>query len=273
MREFWTRWHDNPLIIIMMLHSQKIYQLLLDTVAMQNTVAVEEILIGLTWTLCRTEQATGLAMSPHTQTRTLPWAGSLRGRKINELAQWIHSWQMHEAVVGLAAINSVVNHDNALLAQAISLPKTAYPNLAVFEYFLPQLLGKKVAVIGRYPYLERLTTQVEWTILERQPQDTDLPDTACEFILPESDWVFVTASSLSNKTFPRLAELSRGAQLVLMGPSVPWLAELADFGVNFLAGVAVDEPALLRQTVAEGGGVRIFQQGVTYRVAHLTPDG
>jgi len=28
---------------------------------------------------------------------------------------------------------------------------------------------------------------------------------------------------------------------------------------------------LLRQTVAEGGGVRIFQQGVTYRVARLTP--
>ena len=248
----------------------KIYQLLLDTVARGNAIAVEEILIGLTWTLCCTEQATGLAMSPHIQTRTLPWAGTLQGRKISALAQWITSWQLHEATIGLAAINSAINHDNALLAQAISLQKTAYPNLAVFEYFLPQLLGKKVAVIGRYPYLEQLTTQVEWTILERQPQDNDLLDTACEFVLPESDWVFVTASSLSNKTFPRLAELSRDAQLVLMGPSVPWLAEFADFGVNFLAGVAVDDATVLRQTVAEGGGVRIFQQGVTYRVAHLT---
>lgn len=252
-----------------MSNPKKIYELLLDTVATQQHIEITEILIGLTWTLCRTEQATGLAMSPHTQTRTLPWAGSVRGRKIKEIAQWISSWQMHEAVVGLAAINAVVNHDNALLAQAIPLSQAKQPNLAVFEHFLPQLLGKKVTVIGRYPYLEHITADVNLTVLERQPQDADLIDTACEFILPESDWVFLTASSLSNKTFPRLAELSQNAQLVLMGPSVPWLAELADFGVNFLAGVAVDDVELLRQTVAEGGGVRIFRQGVTYRVAQL----
>lgn len=252
-----------------MSHPKKIYELLLDKVATEQKAEIEEVLIGLTWTLCRTEQATGLAMSPHTQIRTLPWAGSLRGRKIKEIAQWISSWQMHEAVVGLAAINAVVNHNNLLLSKAISLSQAKQPNLAVFEHFLPQLLGKKVAVIGRYPYLERITTEVDLTVLERQPQDSDLIDTACEFILPESDWVFLTASSLSNKTFPRLAELSQNAQLVLMGPSVPWLTELADFGVNFLAGVAIDDVGLLRQTVAEGGGVRIFRQGVTYRVMQL----
>lgn len=248
---------------------QKIYQLLLDKVAAQETIEIEEIIIGLTWTLCRTVNSTGLAMSPPTQTRTLPWAGTLRGKKINEIAQWITAWQMHEATVGLAAINAVINHNNPLLAKAISLSQTSQPNLAVFEYFLPRLSGKKVTVIGRYPYLERIAAQVELTVLERQPQDTDLLDTACEFILPESDWVFLTASSLSNKTFPRLAELSRHAQLVLMGPSVPWLAEFADFGVNFLAGVAINDAELLRQTVSEGGGVRIFQQSVSYHIVDL----
>lgn len=251
---------------------KKIYQLLLDKVAAKDATEIEEIIIGLTWTLCRTANSMGLAMSPHTQTRTLPWAGTLRGKQIKEIANWITGWQMHEAVVGLAAINAVINHDNPLLAQAIPLPRTSQPNLAVFEYFLPHLLGKKVTVIGRYPYLAQLATQIDLTVLERHPQDTDLLDTACEFILPESDWVFLTASSLSNKTFPRLAELSRHAQLVLMGPSVPWLTEFTDFGVNFLAGVVISDAEALRQTVAEGGGVRIFQHSVTYHVIDLNND-
>ncbi|XTZ10972.1 MAG: Rossmann-like domain-containing protein, partial [cyanobacterium endosymbiont of Rhopalodia yunnanensis] len=89
---------------------------------------------------------------------------------------------------------------------------------------------------------------------------------ASEYLLPESDWVFLTGTSIPNKTFPRLVELSRDAKLVLMGPTVPWLAELAEFGIDYLAGVTVVDPNALRQTVAEGGGVRIFETGVQYQL-------
>ena len=84
--------------------------------------------------------------------------------------------------------------------------------------------------------------------------------------------MFITASSLTNKTFPRLAELSRHAKAVLMGPTLPWLPEFAGFGIDYLAGVEVRDEGLLRQTLAEGGGVRIFEQAVRYRVAGLGPD-
>ena len=88
--------------------------------------------------------------------------------------------------------------------------------------------------------------------------------------VPAADWVFLTASSLANKTFPRLAELARGATTVLMGPGTPWLAELAAFGIDYLAGVQVTDPGQLRRTVAEGGGTRLFEAGVQYRLASLT---
>jgi len=66
-------------------------------------------------------------------------------------------------------------------------------------------------------------------VLERQPGPGDLPDPMAEYLVPEADWVLLTAISIPNKTFPRLAELSHDAKLVLMGPTVPWLEEPAEF--------------------------------------------
>jgi uncharacterized protein (DUF4213/DUF364 family) len=173
----------------------------------------------------------------------------------------------------MAAINSVINTRSPLIAQAIPIISIKSPNLAVFEYFLPQIQGKKVAVIGRYPGLGHYSSELDLTVIERQPSSEDLPDPAAEYILPTMDWVFLTATSLVNKTFPRLVELSQNAQLVLMGPTLPWLTEFAGMGIDYLAGIEVTNPLTLRQTVAEGGGVRIFAQGVGYRVLKLGDNG
>lgn len=249
-----------------MVHPREIYDLLLDR-ANSNT-PVREVLIGLTWTFCRTETI-GLCMSPGTATRTLPWSGTLVNKSVAELASWVRSWNSFEATVGMAAINAEVNARSPLIAQSqpVSMGETA--NLAIFEHFLPQIRGKRVTIIGRYPRLSRYEQEMEMTVIERQPGAGDLPDPACEYVLPESEWVFLTATSIANKTFPRLVELAKDAKLVLMGPTMPWLPELAEFGIDYLAGVSVSNPEALRQTVAEGGGVRIFDTGVQYRVLEL----
>ncbi len=46
--------------------------------------------------------------------------------------------------------------------------------------------------------------------------------------------------------------------------------EWADFGVDYLAGVAVRDAERLVQIAAEGGGTRIFEDAVDYRVLSLT---
>ena len=250
----------------------EIYDLLIERAeSAARDARVEQIVIGLTWTLCqcRAEQGlgTGLAMSPMQYTRTLPWAGTLAQRPISDIIGWIKSWNPFEAAIGLAAINSVLNFSSTTVTSGATALTTS--NLAVFEYFLPRLKNRKVVVIGRYPGLERYQSALDMTVLERTSQEGDLPDTACEYLVPEADWVFLTASSLVNKTFPRLAELASDAVTVLMGPSVPWLKEWADFGIDFLAGVEVCDPDLLSATVAQGGGTRIFDQAVRYRVVDL----
>lgn len=249
-----------------MLKPRQIYELLLDYGNSQTMV--KEIIIGLTWTLCLGE-GIGLCMSPAIPTRTLFWSGTLVNKTIAELAPWLNSWEPYNATVAIAAINSVINTQSPLLEQAQPLPSKGQKNLAVFEYFLPMIQGQKVSVIGRYPGLSDYEKEFDLKVIERQPSPEDFPDTAAEFLLPESDWVFLTATSIVNKTFPRLVELSQNAKLVLMGPTTPWLSEMAEMGIDYLAGVAITNPKALRQTVAEGGGRRIFETGVEYRVLKL----
>ncbi|TVQ43341.1 MAG: hypothetical protein EA365_12670 [Gloeocapsa sp. DLM2.Bin57] len=249
-----------------MLNPREIYNLLLD--ASQVDHSVKEIVIGLTWTMCQSD-AIGLAMSPGIPNRTLPWSGTLVNQPLTNLTPWLRSWDIYEATVGMAAVNAAINSQSTLICQATPITTNKSANLAVFDHFLPQIRGKKVVVIGRYPRLAQYEAEMEITVIERQPTGNDLPDPACEYYLPDADWVFLTATSIVNKTFPRLVELAQDAQLVLIGPTLPWLPELAQMGINYLAGVRVTNPDALRQTVAEGGGVRIFETGVQYCVLEL----
>jgi uncharacterized protein (DUF4213/DUF364 family) len=89
-----------------MAHPREIYDLLLDYA--KGSEVVKEVLIGLTWTLCRTENI-GLCMSPGTVTRTLPWSGTLVNKSVSELALWVRSWNSFEATVGMAAVNAAIS--------------------------------------------------------------------------------------------------------------------------------------------------------------------
>ncbi len=245
----------------------KLYELLIDHAS--SDAKVTEFSLGLVWSVCKTHQL-GLAMSPSTPTRTLKWPGTLVGKTIRELAKWIIEWEPYAATVGMSAINCSLNRFE--LPAGITLLSTSdKANLAVFEHFLPRLTGKKVVVIGRYPGIETYNNELNLTILERQVQGSDLPDPAAEYILPEADWVFITASSITNKTFPRLAELAKNAKTVLMGPTLPWMPHWHEFNIDYLAGLEIVDPVKLYQTAAEGGGVRIFENGARYRIVELSP--
>lgn len=247
-----------------------VYDLLWDRLG--NAGRCRGATLGLVWTLCEGPAGMGLAMTAPGAPRTLPWPGTLAGRPLAELAGWLGRFNPHEATLGLAAVNAAINTvGNPLREGATPIGSAAPGNLAVFDHFLPRLQNQRVIVIGRYPGLDRLTAGLDVTVLERQPGPGDLPDPACEYLLPDADWVFLTASTLANKTFPRLARLAADATTVLMGPSVPWLADLAQFGIDYLAGVAIDDADLLRRTVAEGGGTRLFDGPLHYRIAPLGP--
>lgn len=221
---------------------------------------VTDCLAGQHWTLVRSK-TTGIAMTPQEGSLRVQGAGHLRGFKVRELAEYIKSWNYNEATIGLAALNSALNTPE----QAHTLTGSPVPDqeqASAFAVYREQVRGRKVAVIGHFPDLGVLADVCTLSILERRPQEGDFPDPACEYILPGQDYVFITATTLVNKTLPRLLELARPGRVILVGPSTPLTSRLFHYGINVLAGTVVTEPGRAWQFVEEGGGgPELFSHG------------
>ncbi len=187
------------------------------------------------------------------------------GRPLKEVAGRIKSWDFNQAAVGLAAVNAAHNRPEVAAAARAG---------DAFDSFLSGMAGKKVAVIGRFPWLEKMAPRCRSLIvLERNPGPGDLPDTAAEYVLPEQDVVFITATTLINKTLPRLLDLGRGARVALVGPSTPMTPLMFRHGLSALSGLVVTEPATVAGVIAESGScIGLFAKGVA-KVNLTRPEG
>lgn len=235
--------------------------------AVPDGPVVAECLIGIHWTLVRSE-ATGMALTPFDRGKGHGSGGfatsgigrRIAGMPVRELAGFVKSWNPFEASLGLAAINSVLNAPARVEKMLDGLLPVQSQSNAFLQY-RDSLRGKRVAVIGRFPDLEQLGSICRLTVLERMPGNDDLPDPACEYVLPEQDFVFITATALINKTLPRLLELSRNAFTFLVGPSTPFAPALYGHGIDVLAGTVVIDQSSLWQAVKEGATWGIFDHG------------
>ncbi len=192
---------------------------------------------------------------------TLP--ASIKGMNLRTLAEYIKSWNFYEATVAMAAINAYYN-----TAEKIEKLKPVFTKASVFDTYKDNVAGKKVAVIGHFPFLEKFGEVCELSILEKNPSEGDYPDSACEYILPEQDYVFVTGTTFANKTLPRLLELSKNARVVMTGPSVPLTEILFDYGVDIIAGTLITDFDSLWKSVGRGDERTIFNHGADMLQIH-----
>jgi len=179
--------------------------------------------------------------------------GELTGKTAIELAEYAKSWNMIEAGIGLAAINSLIEPSGK--------------NINVLDFLLENADGKKIAMVGHFPKVSTLGDRAEklW-ILERDQKIGDLPDTACEYIIPNADIVVITSSAIINKSIERLLELSNGYTIVL-GPSTPMSPVLFEYGVDMIAGIKViDEERMMKKIVQGGGKVKQFEDSLEFLV-------
>jgi uncharacterized protein (DUF4213/DUF364 family) len=212
---------------------------------------------GLVWTLVETGGEAGLALTLHDGVYESRLPGTIHGAETRWLAEHITSWNMFDASLALGAVNAWFNRKDRverLLGRAVAGER----GVALFERLAERFAGGSVAVVGRFPHLEPLSDHCTLTVLERHPSGGDLPDQACEYLLPRQDCVCITGSTVSNKTLPRLLELSRDAYVVLVGPSVPLTPMWFDYGVDLLAGTVVLDPEVALGAVQQGGRRSLF---------------
>ena len=170
-------------------------------------------------------------------------AGRLDEMTTGELAELLKSWNLVEASVGLASINSTID---------VKTEKTGNG----LEIGLKMSKGKRVIMIGKFPGYTRFKgIAKEFYVLELNPNLIDLnggilPSTASEELLEKrSEIVIMTATTIINKPVDRLLELAKNA---LVGPSTPTIEELLDFGINVLAGLKVINPYSLMKKISQG---------------------
>lgn len=207
---------------------------------------VERVVIGERWLMVQADGAVGLAARP-TGSRDRPAvdAEGLRSQGLRALASsGIHSWDPLAAAIGAAALNAHYNH------RGVTGP--AVNGLDVFGE-----IDGSVSVIGGFPSLRdhRRDTQV----LELAPRPGEFPEAACDWLLPRSGAVLATASTLANRTLPRILAAARGRRLALVGPGTPLSPRLFDYGVEALCGFVAEDPDGVADTIVRGGSARTFQ--------------
>jgi uncharacterized protein (DUF4213/DUF364 family) len=216
----------------------KLVEALLDSVAGQRRQAAR-VRIGLHWMAVESRH-TGVAHVFRGRPEfELPDAGALDGKDVLELTAGLHSWEPLEAGLGLAALSSLIDAEGE--------------RLNVVDYILDRVPGKTVTCIGRFPFFGRMAQSAARAyLLEMNPQAGELPSFAAEEVVPESDLLILTGTSLINKSMERLLELGRNATTIVLGPSTPMSDVLFDFGASVIAGIRVVDRERLLRSLSQG---------------------
>lgn len=217
-----------------------------------------QVCVGLHWTavVMEVEGAIrcGLASTlnaPHQHgIPAVPQAGSLEKMSGLALAALAQAEQPTLVSVGMAAVN-------ALMPQR----PDSWVDLNAEDVIAAHGVGQAVALIGHFPFVERLQRRVgKLTVLELNPQPGDLPVSMAAEVLPTAKVVAITAMTLLNHTLDGLLKLcAPDALVILLGPSVPLDPNLFDMGVDILCGSIVTsiDPVLAA-----------VRQGATFRQVH-----
>jgi uncharacterized protein (DUF4213/DUF364 family) len=152
---------------------------------------------------------------------------------------------MEEASEALAAVNAWYNTENC---------GYVHPDIKTLEGI--DLQGRTVGMIGKMIGHGNMTQEDfscvrKLYVMDREEKPGALPDSACEFFLPECDLVIITGSAAVNKTLPRLLELSRNAEVILTGPSVSCCPALLQLGINRLHGRVINRPEDMLRAIVE----------------------
>lgn len=183
----------------------------------------------------------------HTDQPDVRDAGNLLSYDARALAELARASSRMEAAIGVAAINAL-----------LPPPREPLMNINAEEIIAREGMGKRVALVGHFPFVPRLRERVGtlW-VLEEQPRGEDLPARAANEIIPQADVIALTGTTIINHTFDALMALRRAdARVLVLGPSTPLSPILFEYGVDILSGAIVENVDAVLRGVSEGANFR-----------------
>jgi hypothetical protein len=256
-----------------------LYDRLIESVP--SDIPVDEIASGERCTVVRAGGRIGASAVNQLESRERLMPEESLSRKLisrnltwQQTAALIKSWNFKEASIGAAALNAFYNNMEQMgqIRQETVHNKRAgfLYSCDTFKAHQEEIRGKKVATIGHFHYAEEYLKEAgQLHILEREPRAGDYPDSACEYILPDMDYIFITGFTLVNKTLPRLLQLSRHGKVILTGPSVPMASQLFEMGVWELAGTVITDGETIRHMLKAKERSPLARAGQPVRLGFL----
>lgn len=224
---------------------------------------IVEVRIGIHWTVVvaevegRIQCGLGSTLANSEDDHHLPdvpLAGKLLGEPALTLAEWSLSEQRTLSSIGVATINALLPRHPG-----------SWVDGNAEEMIAERGLGKKVAIIGHFPFVNRLRQRVgHLNVLELQPRVGDLHASEAAQVLPECEVVAITGMTFINHTLQDLLSLcSRDAYIMVLGPSAPLCPILFDYGISLVSGSIVEIIDPVMQTASQGGNFRqVHRAGV-----------
>lgn len=210
----------------------ELYESLLDEIPVH--LRVESVFVGNYWTIVTADSGNmGAAMTTNLTTIP-PQSANYVGCSLRDVGSLVRSWNLVESGIGMAAINAWYNSETRLTELGSLQNDDRYCTFDI------PVEGKKIIKVGHIRHRHGVFDLADSIVtLERSPMDGEYPDSACEYMIPESDIVLITGSAFINKTMPRLLQLAQDKTVIITGPSTPMAPQLFSFGVRRLAGMVI----------------------------------
>jgi uncharacterized protein (DUF4213/DUF364 family) len=194
----------------------------------------------------------GLASTPHDEgphhkKSPVADAGLLLKKTARELAGMANSLSTVEASIGMATINSLVEIDEKRCVK-----------LNAGDLLASKGEGKKVAIIGHFPFVKRLRQVAgKLWVIEKNPQEDHLAENESGKYLPRADVIGITGTALTNHTIEYLLSLcSPQAYVVILGGTAPLSPVLFDYGIDAVSGTKVIDIETVLRYVSQGATFR-----------------
>ncbi len=234
--------------------------------AIENNSPIEDVRVGVSWTgvhgkYCGVSKTYGIPVAHGNYTRDM---GNLTNKTTMELAEYVKSWNLVEASIGVAAINSMMK------------PR-GKKDINAQDIILEESKNKKVTMVGKFPKIDEIRSVAkELWVLESDPTLTNpkegiITDASAEYVFPGSDIIVITGSTLINKGLERYLNLAQqeDAYTIILGPSTTMSDVLFDYGANMLAGVEILDPEAILRKISQSGGMintRVCKGEIGFRV-------
>jgi uncharacterized protein (DUF4213/DUF364 family) len=179
--------------------------------------------------------------------------GEIETLGLEKILTWTDSYQGIERSFSVAALNSAIPLDGKKYYLGNALTLAAHLGA-----------GKVVATVGHFPHTELIKEKAaEFYVLEKRPQEGDVPAEEADKIIPNADVVAITGVTCLNDTLEDLLKLKKpGSTIILVGPSVPLSGVLFDYGVDIIGGAWVEDEADVYKKILQGASPRNMKESM-----------